>query len=95
MNRLRKRQGQRNQTGIGTETRSDRDRDLRQCPLFPGSAQTSVFLVFVFFLDLSLSRFSVCLLVRGGGLKPTSANDAEGPEEFDVIDISKLKNVDE
>ncbi len=34
-------------------------------------------------------------LVRGGGLEPPSANDAEGSEEFDVIDISKLKSIDE
>ncbi len=34
-------------------------------------------------------------MVRGGGLEPPSANDAEGSEEFDVIDISKLKNIDE
>ncbi|MFB3108611.1 MAG: hypothetical protein ACE1ZE_04490 [Candidatus Binatia bacterium] len=35
------------------------------------------------------------VLVRGGGFEPHSANDAEGPEEFDVINISKLKNIDE
>jgi len=34
-------------------------------------------------------------VVRGGGLKPLSANDAEGSEEFDVIIISKLKKIDE
>ena len=32
-------------------------------------------------------------MVRGEGLEPPSANDAEGSEEFDVIDISKLKNI--
>jgi len=34
-------------------------------------------------------------MVRGGGFEPPSANDAEGSEEFDVIDFSKLKNIDE
>ncbi len=34
-------------------------------------------------------------MVREGGLEPPSANDAEGSEKFDVIDISKLKNIDE
>jgi len=35
------------------------------------------------------------MIMRGGGLEPPSANDAEGSEEFDVIDISKLKSIDE
>ncbi len=33
-------------------------------------------------------------MVRGGGHEPPSANDAEGSEDFEAIDISKLKNID-
>ncbi len=40
-------------------------------------------------------RKQVVGMVRGGGLEPPSANNAECPEEFDVIDISKLKSIDE
>jgi len=34
-------------------------------------------------------------MVRGGGFELPSANEAEGSEKFDVIDILKLKNIDE
>jgi len=33
-------------------------------------------------------------MVRGRGFEPHAANFAEGSEESDVIDISKLKNID-
>ncbi len=49
----------------------------------------------MFTVSISNLYFYLDFMVRGGGLEPPSANNAEGSEEFDVIDISKLKNIDE
>jgi len=34
------------------------------------------------------------MMVRGGGFEPPKANDGGDAEEFDVIDISKLKKAE-
>jgi hypothetical protein len=40
-----------------------------------------------------LERVLVGSVVRGGGFEPPQCQNDDGSEEFDVIDISKLKEV--
>jgi len=48
----------------------------------------------LFTVSISNLYFYLDFMVRGGGLEPHTPKNAEGSEEYEVVDISKLKNTD-